>query len=118
MARRVTSKNELIECPYCGEKYAVTYKHCPFCNEDGTGRWDDPAPEEEYVYEDEERTDARGGKRLVGGGAAGEAPRRAGSSAPFSPSLSLWPPAVLSSLWSALWWAGKSLPPHPRPLPR
>ena len=47
MARRVTSKNELIECPYCGEKYAVTYKHCPFCNEDGTGRWDDPAPEEE-----------------------------------------------------------------------
>lgn len=74
MARRVTSKNELIECPYCGEKYAVTYKHCPFCNEDGTGRWDDPAPEEEYVYEDEERTDARGGKRLVGGGGGRRGP--------------------------------------------
>ena len=51
MARRITSKNELIVCPYCGEKYSVTYKHCPFCNEDGTGRWDDPAPEDhEYQY--------------------------------------------------------------------
>ena len=78
MARRVTSKNELIECPYCGEKYAVTYKHCPFCNEDGTGRWDDPAPEEEYVYDDEEPTGARGGKRLIGGGGGGRRSPSAG----------------------------------------
>ena len=69
MAGRTGSKNELIQCPYCGEKYSVTYKHCPFCNEDGTGRWDDPAPEEEY-YE-EEAPAPRGGKRLAGGGRRG-----------------------------------------------
>ncbi len=71
MARRITSKNELIVCPYCGEKYSVTYKHCPFCNEDGTGRWDDPAPEEEYVYDDEATPARGGGKRLIGGGRGG-----------------------------------------------
>lgn len=69
MARRTGSKNELIQCPYCGEKYSVTYKHCPFCNEDGTGRWDDPAPEEEY-YE-EEPAPVKGGKRLITGGNGG-----------------------------------------------
>ena len=71
MARRTGSENDLIKCEYCGEMYSVTYKHCPFCNEDGTGRWDDPAPEEEYIYDDEERADARGGKRLIGGGGGG-----------------------------------------------
>ena len=40
MARRGT-KNDLVKCEYCGEMYSVTYKHCPFCNEDGTGRWDE-----------------------------------------------------------------------------
>ncbi len=61
MARRVSSKNELIKCEYCGEMYAASYKHCPFCNEDGTGRWD--VPDEEY-----EDAPQGGGKRLAGGG--------------------------------------------------
>ncbi len=60
MARRGT-KNELVKCEYCGEMYSVTYKHCPFCNEDGTGRWDDMDGEE--YYDDS----PRGGKRLMGG---------------------------------------------------
>lgn len=63
MARRGT-KNDLVKCEYCGEMYSVTYKHCPFCNEDGTGRWNEP--DDDY-YEDEERGGARGGKRLAGG---------------------------------------------------
>lgn len=54
-------KDELIKCEYCGELYAASYKHCPFCNEDGTGRWDDP--EDEY-YDDE--LPVRGGRRLEG----------------------------------------------------
>ena len=48
MARTRGTKNELVKCPYCGEMYSVTYKHCPFCNEDGTGRWDDLADEDGY----------------------------------------------------------------------
>lgn len=62
MARRSGTKEELIKCEYCGEMYAASYKHCPFCNEDGTGRWDDPVPEDEE-YEDD--LPARGGRRLV-----------------------------------------------------
>lgn len=57
------NKNELVKCEYCGEMYSVTYKHCPFCNEDGTGAWDDPntAPDEiEY-------TSHQGGRRVMGG---------------------------------------------------
>jgi len=49
--------------------YSVTYKHCPFCNEDGTGRWDDPdTPEEDY------RESRGGGKRLLGGSGGGRPP--------------------------------------------
>lgn len=59
MAQRASSRNERIKCEYCGEMYAASYKHCPFCNEDGTGRWD-------ISEEDEEETVA-GGKRLAGG---------------------------------------------------
>lgn len=60
------NKSELIKCPYCGEMYSVTYKHCPFCNEDGTGRWDDPDPD---VGRDRPGEVAgKGGKRLTGGG--------------------------------------------------
>lgn len=55
-------KNELVKCPYCGELYSVTYKHCPFCNEDGTGRWDDPDTD---IDELDDAT-RRGGKRLAG----------------------------------------------------
>lgn len=62
MARRAGSKNELVKCPYCGEMYSVTYKSCPFCNGDGTGRWDEP---EEDCEPD---APAKGGKRLVSGG--------------------------------------------------
>ena len=58
MGRRSGTKEELIKCEYCGEMYAASYKHCPFCNEDGTGRWDDPdtAADEEYEEDLEERT--------------------------------------------------------------
>ncbi len=66
MARRIGTKNELIECEYCGEMYSVTYKRCPFCNGDGTGRWDDPDTEIEE-YDDRHR----GGKRLASGQGAG-----------------------------------------------
>lgn len=62
MARRASSKSELIKCEYCGEMYAASYKHCPFCNEDGTGRW---GVDEEDA---EETSGAVGGKRLAGGG--------------------------------------------------
>lgn len=60
------SRNELIKCEYCGEMYAASYKHCPFCNEDGTGRWDDPADE---YYDDE--LPVRGGRRLENGRGSG-----------------------------------------------
>lgn len=63
------SKNELIKCEYCGEMYAASYKHCPFCNEDGTGRWDDPDTLEEEYYDDE--LPVRGGRRLAGGRSGG-----------------------------------------------
>lgn len=72
MARGSGSRNDLVKCEYCGEMYSVTYKHCPFCNEDGTGRWDDePVADEEEYYEDEE---PRGGGRRLSGG--GRGPRR------------------------------------------
>lgn len=76
MAHGSGARNDLIKCEYCGELYSVTYKHCPFCNEDGTGRWDDdePVADEEEYYEDEE---PRGGRRLSGGGGSrGRGPRR------------------------------------------
>lgn len=67
MARRAGSKNELIECEYCGERYSVTYKRCPFCNGDGTGRWDDPdSLEEEREFDEDEGPRTGGGKRLAG----------------------------------------------------
>lgn len=62
MARQGRTKNELVKCEYCGEMYSVTYRHCPFCNEDGTGRWDDPDTLQEEYYEDAPRG---GGKRLA-----------------------------------------------------
>lgn len=66
MARSSGKKDDLVKCEYCGEMYSTTYKHCPFCNEDGTGAWDEP----EEDYEDRPIRPA-GGKRLAGGGAAG-----------------------------------------------
>lgn len=67
MARGSGKKDDLVKCEYCGEFYSTTYKHCPFCNEDGTGGWDEPDEEE---YDDRPRRPA-GGKRLQGGMAAG-----------------------------------------------
>lgn len=33
-ARKPTgARNETIRCENCGEYYAVTYKRCPFCEE-------------------------------------------------------------------------------------
>lgn len=63
MARRGT-KNDLVKCEYCGEMYSVTYRHCPFCNEDGTGRWNEPEEQDDYYNEREARPS--GGKRLAG----------------------------------------------------
>lgn len=68
MARSSGSRSDLIKCEYCGEMYSVTYRHCPFCNEDGTGSWDEPADEEEY-----DDAPQKGGRRLGGGG---RSPRR------------------------------------------
>ena len=28
--RTRANKPEMIHCPYCGEDYSSTYKHCPF----------------------------------------------------------------------------------------
>lgn len=64
MARRSGAKEELIKCEYCGEMYAASYKHCPFCNEDGTGRWDDPDTLEDEEYDDD--LPVKGGRRLAG----------------------------------------------------
>lgn len=64
MARRSGTKEDLIKCEYCGEMYAASYKHCPFCNEDGTGRWDDPEPQDDEEYYDDDLP-VRGGRRLA-----------------------------------------------------
>lgn len=49
----------MIHCEYCGEDYASSYKHCPFCDEMD-------ADNDEY-YDDEEPR-PRAGKRLAGSG--------------------------------------------------
>lgn len=79
-ARKPTgARNETIRCENCGEYYAVTYKRCPFCEEQevyGRGRYQDDYDDdyEEEVY-DEEEPRHRGGKRLKtntrGGGYGG-----------------------------------------------
>lgn len=72
MARRAGSENELIECESCGERYSVTYKRCPFCNGDGTGRWDEPdSVEREDEFDEDEGPRTGGGKRLAGGSRGG-----------------------------------------------
>ena len=68
MARKSGAKNELVKCEYCGEMYSTTYKHCPFCNEDGTGAWAVADPEAEEGLEGADYDVPRGGKRLQGGG--------------------------------------------------
>lgn len=74
MARKSGKKDNLIKCEYCGEMYSTTYKHCPFCNEDGTSDWVEP---EEDDYEEER---PRGGKRLAAGSGGGyyDPPQKSG----------------------------------------
>ena len=60
----------MIHCEFCGEDYASTYKHCPFCDEI-------PMDEAGGDGEDEASHSARGGKRLVTntrGGGYGRSP--------------------------------------------
>ena len=60
----------MIHCEFCGEDYASTYKHCPFCDEI-------PMDEAGGDGEDESSHSARGGKRLVTntrGGGYGRSP--------------------------------------------
>ena len=64
MARQSGTKSKLIKCEYCGEMYAASYKHCPFCNEDGTGRWGDPDARADEYYDDVPQR----GRHLAGGG--------------------------------------------------
>ena len=114
MAKQGRTKNELIKCEYCGEMYSVTYKHCPFCNEDGTGRWDDPDTEPEEYYDEAPRG---GGKRLAGGGRGGERrePLPVGRIIAFALSLALIIAAagiVFSIVRSLL---GEKKPPEPKP---
>ena len=80
-ARKPTgARNETVRCENCGEYYAVTYKRCPFCEEQEEYRrtrarddYDDEEYEAEVYDEDEPRH--RGGKRLKtntrGGGYGG-----------------------------------------------
>ena len=79
-ARKPTgARNETIRCENCGEYYAVTYKRCPFCEEQevyGRGKYQDDYDDdyEDEVY-DEDEPRHRGGKRLKsntrGGGYGG-----------------------------------------------
>ena len=80
-ARKPTgARNETVRCEKCGEYYAVTYKRCPFCEEQEEYRrarsredYDEEDYEDEVYDEDEPRR--RGGKRLKtntrGGGYGG-----------------------------------------------
>ncbi|MDE6108399.1 MAG: hypothetical protein K2F83_07025, partial [Oscillospiraceae bacterium] len=77
MARGSGKKENLIKCEYCGEMYSTTYKHCPFCNEDGTSEWAEPEEEQQ-----EEEVRPAGGKRLASGSGGGyyEPPQKPKSS--------------------------------------
>lgn len=82
------ARSETVRCENCGEYYAVTYKHCPFCEEQEDTRRlhrrdirddaEDYDADEEYEYEDEDCDPrSRGGKRLstnTRGGGYGHGP--------------------------------------------
>ena len=72
--RNRDGRPKMIHCEYCGEDYASTYKHCPFCDEV-------PLEEEDYDSDEESPRRPRGGKRLVtntrgGGYGRGPSPLR------------------------------------------
>lgn len=65
---------KMIHCEYCGEDYASTYKHCPFCDEV-------PLDGEDFDGDEDTPRRAPGGKRLVtntrgGGYGRGPSPLR------------------------------------------
>lgn len=65
---------KMIHCEYCGEDYASTYKHCPFCDEV-------PLDDEDFDGDEDFSRRTRGGKRLVtntrgGGYGRGPSPLR------------------------------------------
>ena len=76
MASKRTRDNrpKMIHCEYCGEDYASTYKHCPFCDEV-------PLDGEDFDGDEDTPRRAPGGKRLVtntrgGGYGRGPSPLR------------------------------------------
>lgn len=76
MASKQTRDNRptMIHCEYCGEDYASTYKHCPFCDEV-------PLDESDLEGDEDSARRPRGGKRLVtntrgGGYGRGPSPLR------------------------------------------
>ena len=56
-------RNEQIRCEFCGEKYAATYKRCPFC--DGTGEVDEDDGYEEERESRSRNRSRRGGRRTA-----------------------------------------------------
>lgn len=65
---------KMIHCEYCGEDYASTYKHCPFCDEV-------PLDDKDFDGDEDFSRRTRGGKRLVtntrgGGYGRGPSPLR------------------------------------------
>lgn len=114
MARKNGTREDLIKCEYCGEMYAASYKHCPFCNEDGTGRWDDPETLDEEEYYDDDLP-VRGGRRLA-------RPARSGGNGPSVRSIISWvlslalivaAAGIVFSLLRPLLGLGEKKPPQP-----
>ena len=72
--RNKTNRPQMIHCEYCGEDYASTYKHCPFCDEV-------PIDDGDFDGDEDFPRRSRGGKRLVtntrgGGYGRGPSPLR------------------------------------------
>ena len=115
MARKSGTKEDLIKCEYCGEMYAASYKHCPFCNEDGTGRWDDPESREDEEYYDDDLP-VRGGRRLARSGRSrGSGPSvRSIISWVLSLALIIAAAGIVISLLKPLLGGGKEPKPQPQ----
>lgn len=67
--RSKSDRPAMIHCEYCGEDYASTYKHCPFC--------DELPPDDDDADGEEGGRRSKGGRRLVTntrGGGYGRSP--------------------------------------------